>query len=125
MAHIKWLGVQGTLTNAITAGDTGIESEGLGDLPDIVAPDIAYIVIDPNGVGGRPELVIVTNHVAGATPDTSATVEQTVVKQERGRERKVASRQLHPTADDQVRAQKKAARRAARLDERAKVIAEG
>lgn len=74
MAHIKWLGVQGTLTEAITSGSVVIESDGLVDLPAISDPDIAYIVIDPNGTAGRPELVIVTGHEDLATPDTFATV---------------------------------------------------
>lgn len=74
MAHIKWLGVQGTLTSAISSGTTVIESDGLAGLPAISSPDIAYIVLDPNGVGGRPELVIVTGHEELATPDTYATV---------------------------------------------------
>lgn len=74
MAHVKWLGVQGTLTEAITSESTVIESDGLVDLPAISDPDTAYIVLDPNGESGRPELVVVTGHEDLATPDTFATV---------------------------------------------------
>lgn len=72
---VRWLGVKGRLSSGISDADVTITSDGLADLPEIVAPDYAIIVLDPDGVSGRPEAVRVTAHAASAT---SATVEREV-----------------------------------------------
>lgn len=72
---VCWLGVKGRLSSGISDADVTITSDGLADLPEIVAPDYAIIVLDPDGVSGRPEAVRVTAHAASAT---SATVEREV-----------------------------------------------
>lgn len=70
---VRWLGVKGRLSSGISDVDVTISSPGLADLPEIVAPDYAIIVLDPDSVAGRPEVVRVTAHTASAT---SATVER-------------------------------------------------
>lgn len=75
---IQWLGVQGTLSSGISDVDTTISSAGLSDLPEIVAPDYAKIVIDPAGSSGRPEVVYVTAHAASSTTATVSRGEEEV-----------------------------------------------
>lgn len=74
---IQWLGVQGTLSAAISDVDVTISSAGLADLPEVVAPDYAKLVIDPAGSDGRPEVVYVTAHAAAATTATISRGEET------------------------------------------------
>lgn len=53
--------------NPLAGGAINLNSSTLAGLPPISATEHAVIVIDPNGVGGTPEIVHVTAHGAGAT----------------------------------------------------------
>ena len=75
---IQWIGVQGRLTAGISDTDTEITSDGLAELPEIVAPDYAKITLDPLSTAGRPEVVYVTAHTDGATTATITRGEETV-----------------------------------------------
>jgi microcystin-dependent protein len=62
--------ISGTLTVEITDVDTTITSPALAYLPEVVAPDVALVTLDPFGQRGRPEIVKVTAHAASATTAT-------------------------------------------------------
>lgn len=65
--------VSGTIStsNLLIAGTT-FNSAVLASLPEIVSPDIAVVVFDPNGSVGAPEIAYVTAHTAAATSATIA-----------------------------------------------------
>lgn len=65
--------VSGTTDVALSNGDTTISGAFLADLPEVADPDFIALVLDPEFVGGDPEIVWVTAHTAGAT---TATVER-------------------------------------------------
>lgn len=72
MARLRTLALRGRLTSSIDSDDTTISSPDLADLPDVAAPDVAVIVLDPRRQGGDPEIIYVTAHTAGATSATVA-----------------------------------------------------
>lgn len=76
--RVRWLGVKGKLSSGISDSDVTITSDGLVDLPEIVAPDYAVLVLDPNSVDGRPEVIYVTDHTASADTATITRGEETV-----------------------------------------------
>lgn len=68
MARIRANFISGTVEdNPLTAAATTLTSADLGDLPEIVAPDIAVIILDPDGT---PEIVHVTDHAAASSTAT-------------------------------------------------------
>lgn len=64
--------VKGTLDASLanSGSDAIMSSPGLADLPAIVAPAIAVVVLDPDAVNGAPEIVYVSAHTAAATTAT-------------------------------------------------------
>lgn len=68
--RIRTDNVFGTTTdNPLTAGATTMNSAGLANLAAVSSAH-AVIVLDPNRVGGAPEIVIVTAHTGSATSAT-------------------------------------------------------
>lgn len=72
MARKRHLFQEGTLSanlgGALT--DTTMQSAELANLPVVLAPDTLAIVLDPQGAGGTPEVVLVTDHPSGSTSAT-------------------------------------------------------
>lgn len=65
--------LSGTITdNPLTDVATTINSAGLASIPEIIAPQIAVIVLDPTGSGGAPEVIWITAHTTSATSATIA-----------------------------------------------------
>lgn len=62
--------VSGTTDAALSSGGTTISGAFLADLPAVADPDFIALVLDPEFVGGAPEIVWVTAHTAGATTAT-------------------------------------------------------
>lgn len=61
----------GTITdNPLTSGATTINSAGFASLPTVTASNSLALILDPLGVGGTPEIVLVTAHTAAATSVT-------------------------------------------------------
>jgi hypothetical protein len=56
----------GLLSAAIDHNDTLLSSAGFAGLPVISSPDTVKLVLDPEAVGGPPEIVYVTGHSASA-----------------------------------------------------------
>lgn len=75
--RVRWLGVKGRLSSGISDSDVTITSDGLADLPEVVSPDYTVLVLDPDGLSGRPEVVYVTDHAASATSATITRGEET------------------------------------------------
>lgn len=83
--------------NPLAVGGTTLNSSALADLPEVVSPDIAVLILDPDEQAGAAEIIHVTAHTAAAT---SATIL-------RGQEGSVAREHLQntkwvhgPTEDD-------------------------
>jgi hypothetical protein len=70
MADIFWNITSGTLSADPGASGTTISSAALANLPVVTAPDTLRLTLDPDGVGGQPEVVPITNHAASATTAT-------------------------------------------------------
>ena len=67
----------GTITDApLGPTATTINSFAFQFLPTVAAPDFLYLTVDPNGVGGLPEIVKVTAHTASATAVTVVRYQQ-------------------------------------------------
>lgn len=56
--------------NPLAIGATTVNSAAFADLPEVVAPDVMYLTLDPTGVDGEPEIVQVTAHTSAATSAT-------------------------------------------------------
>ena len=56
--------------NPLAVGATTLTSSALASFPVVDATNHAMLVLDPNGIGGTPEVVMVTAHGAGATTAT-------------------------------------------------------
>lgn len=54
----------------LTSGATTINSPGLANLSAVASPNLMWLVLDPDGVAGAPEIVLVTEHTASATSAT-------------------------------------------------------
>jgi hypothetical protein len=68
----------GTITdNPLVLGATTINSAAFASLPVVTTPDFLYIVLDPDGSAGTPEIVKVTAHTAAATSATVVRGQQT------------------------------------------------
>lgn len=67
-SNFKW----GTITVDLSASGSSstMTSPGLSTLPTVTAPDIAVLVLDPNGVHGAPEVVHITAHTVTTTTAT-------------------------------------------------------
>lgn len=70
MARIRWSAALGTLSADISDSDTTLDSAELVDFPEVTAPDIAALILDPGGLTGAPEVVWITDHAASATTAT-------------------------------------------------------
>lgn len=78
MAAIYSAFSSGVITdNPLASGATTFNSTALAGLPTVAAPNTMWIVLDPNGVGGLPEIVQVTTHTAAATVATIVRGQQT------------------------------------------------
>ncbi len=75
MARVKANFIWGTLSADLPATGTSASmtsmSAGMLALPTIASPDIAVLVLDPNGIHGAPEVVYVTAHT---TTTSTATI---------------------------------------------------
>lgn len=73
----------GTITdNPLLVGATTISSAAFATLPEVVAPDVMYLTLDPTGVAGAPEIVQVTAHTAAATSATIVRARQSTTARE-------------------------------------------
>lgn len=70
MATIFTNFLSGTLDADPGAAGTTISGSALASLPAVAAPNTMWIVLDPLGVDGAPEVVKVTAHTAAATTAT-------------------------------------------------------
>lgn len=71
---------QGVIANnPLLIGDLTLSSAYLAGFPAVVAPDIARIVLDPNGDFGLPEIVHITNHAALSTSATIVRAQEVTV----------------------------------------------
>lgn len=69
--------LSGTITdNPLSSGATTVNAAGFAALPVIAAPDTMWLVLDPLGVNGAPEIVQITAHTAAATSVTVARAQQ-------------------------------------------------
>lgn len=72
--------LSGTLTdNPLTAVATTVNSARFALLPVVLFPETLYIILDPLGVSGQPEIVLVTAHTAGSTSITVIRAQQGTV----------------------------------------------
>jgi hypothetical protein len=62
--------------NPLTNVATTLNSAALVNMPVIAAPDYMWIVFDPMGIAGAPEIAKVTAHTASATSVTIARAQQ-------------------------------------------------
>lgn len=62
--------ISGTLSAGITNVETTIAGTALADMVAVAAPDTMYVVLDPEGTAGAPEIVTVTVHTTSATTAT-------------------------------------------------------
>jgi len=62
--------ISGTLSAGISNTDTSYSSAGLASLVAVSSPDVVYVVLDPAGVAGAPEVIQVVAHSASATTAT-------------------------------------------------------
>lgn len=67
MATIYQNFISGTLTADPGVGGVSIAGSALADLVAVTGPDTMWVVLDPLGVNGDPEIVQVTGHTAAAT----------------------------------------------------------
>jgi hypothetical protein len=69
--------LSGTITdNPLSSGATTVNAAGFAALPVIAAPDTMWLVLDPLGWSGAPEIVQITAHTAAATSVTVARAQQ-------------------------------------------------
>lgn len=66
----------GTLSAQATSGATSISSARFASLPVIASPDIAWLTLDPPGLFGAPEIVLVTAHTSSSTSITVTRAQQ-------------------------------------------------
>lgn len=63
--------LSGTITNnPLLAAGTSITSTAFASLPLVVSEGVLYLILDPLGIAGQPETVLVTAHTAGSTTIT-------------------------------------------------------
>lgn len=70
MTRRRFNNQSGVLSAQILTAGTTLTSAELANLPAVVGPDIVVIVLDPESVGGAPEIAHVTAHTALATTAT-------------------------------------------------------
>lgn len=63
--------------NPLASGATTLNASALSGMPVVAAPDYMWLVLDPNGVNGLPEIVKVTAHTASAASCTITRGQQT------------------------------------------------
>ena len=76
MATIYANFISGTLTADPLIGGVTVNAAALASMPAVVAPDTMWLVLDPSGVNGAPEIVQVTAHTAAATSATVVRAQQ-------------------------------------------------
>lgn len=67
----------GTLSATASAAATVLNSAAFANLPTIAAPNTMRLTLDPSGVAGAPEIVVVTAHTAAATSITVTRQQET------------------------------------------------
>lgn len=67
---------QGTLSAGITNVATSLTDASFASLPTVASPDTLWLVFDPTGVAGAPEIVSVTTHTAASTSVTVVRAQQ-------------------------------------------------
>lgn len=95
--------IRANFVNGVVADDplanigTTLTSDGLVDLPAVIAPDVAAITLDPSESYGSPEIVYVTAHVSGTNTATILRAQEGTV----AREHPMGTKWAHvPTAAD-------------------------
>lgn len=68
--------ITGTLSADPGSGGVTINGLGLAYIPALTSPETQWIVLDPEGVNGAPEIVQVTAHTASATSATVTRAQQ-------------------------------------------------
>jgi hypothetical protein len=68
--------VSGALTADPGIGGTSISASALTALVTVAAPDTMWVVLDPSGVNGAPEIVLLTAHAAAASTATVTRAQQ-------------------------------------------------
>lgn len=80
MSRLLHIGKQGTITdNPLSSGATSINSAEFADLPVVSGSDTLDITLDPNGIGGDPEIVTITAHTSAATVVTATRASYTAL----------------------------------------------
>lgn len=75
--------LNGTITDApLTIGATTANSAEFANLPAVADPDTMWLVLDPEGASGAPEIVQVTAHTAAATSVTIVRGQQSTTARE-------------------------------------------
>lgn len=67
---------QGTLTAGITNVATSLTDASFAALPTVASPDTVWLVFDPTGVAGNPEIVQVTTHTVSSNTITVTRAQQ-------------------------------------------------
>lgn len=71
-----------TTDNPLLIGATTVNGTALADMPAISAPATMWLVLDPDGANGAPEIVQVTAHTASATSATIVRAQQSTTARE-------------------------------------------
>lgn len=71
--------VGGSLSFDLTVGGTSMVSPAMESVPVIEAPDTMVVVLDPDGIYGAPEIVLVTDHVFGSATATIVRAQETTL----------------------------------------------
>lgn len=92
----------GTITdNPLLIGATAMNSAALATFPAITSAQYVAITLDPQGVGGIPEVVYITAHTAGSTTATILRGQEQVFGSSAARQHNVNTRWSHgPTSFD-------------------------
>jgi len=83
----------GTITDApLTNVATTVNSAGFSALPVITNPDFGWLVLDPEGSAGTPEIVQMTAHSSSATSGTVVRGQQTALGGSTARQHEVGTK---------------------------------
>lgn len=100
--RVRFNSYSGTITdNPLLIGATTMTSAELANFPAVTSAQHVPITLDPQGVGGRPEVVYITAHTASATTATILRGQEQVFGSSAARQHNVNTRWSHgPTAFD-------------------------
>lgn len=77
MANLFTNFLGGSITdNPLSSSATTISSAAFQNLPQVTSPDFMYLVLDPDGTAGAPEIVKVTAHTSGTSSITAVRAQQ-------------------------------------------------